>query len=199
MDFLEGFLMGPVWSDTEYETRRHVGFFWLVGWLFLAVFAFFLVYPDKRPGWMGMPAFLPYVLFFLLSILTPLACRYYYRLNLGLKIVILICLAAKFGFGFLAFLQYWQSRISIDFSTMPQNALTYINDVIARSTDYFSGLGSGTSMLVGIIAGGLVIVLTFAGGLLAATVLPAIYLIVMKLIQRGIDMLARSVIFKQID
>ena len=27
MDYLEGFLLGPVWSDTEYETRSHKVFF----------------------------------------------------------------------------------------------------------------------------------------------------------------------------
>lgn len=199
MDFLEGFLMGPVWSDTEYETRRHIGFFWLIGWLFLAAFAFFLVYPDKAPAWLGMPTYLPYIFFFLLALLTPLACRFYYRLNIALKIPILMLLALKFVFGFLAFLQFWQSRITVDLSTLPQNALEYINTVIARSTDYFSGLGDGTSMLVGIIAGGLLIVLTFAGGLLVATVLPSLYLILMKMIQRGIDLLARATLFREID
>jgi len=199
MDFLEGFLMGPVWSDTEYETRRHIGFFWLIGWLFLAVFAYFLLYPDKAPAWMSMPAYLPYILFFVMALLTPFACRYYYKLNIMLKVAILILLAAKFAFGFLAFLHFWQSRITVDLATMPQTMLEYINAVIARSTEYFSGLGDGTSMLVGIIAGGLLIVLTFAGGLLIATVLPALFLVLMKIIQRGIDMLARATIFREID
>lgn len=199
MDFLEGFLMGPVWSDTEYETRRHIGFFWLIGWLFLAVFAYFLLYPDKMPGLVKMPAYLPYVLFFILALLSPLACRYYYRLNIILKVVILALLAGKYAFGFLAFLQFWQSRITVDLSTLPQTSLEYINSVIAKSTEYFSGLGDGTSMLVGIIAGGLLIVLTFAGGLLAATLLPALYLLLMKLIQRGIDMLSRAMLFREID
>lgn len=199
MDFLEGFLMGPVWSDTEYETRRHIGFFWLIGWLFLAVFAYFLVYPDKAPAWLAMPTVLPYIFFFFLSLVTPLICRFYYRLNIALKIPILALLAIKFAFGFLAFLHFWQSRITVDLSTLPQTSLEYINTVIARSTDYFSSLGDGTSMLVGIITGGLLIVLTFAGGLLAATVLPALYLVLMKLIQRGIDLLARATLFREID
>ncbi|HAL74163.1 MAG TPA: hypothetical protein DCM45_03600 [Clostridiales bacterium] len=199
MDFLEGFLMGPVWSDTEYETRRHIGFFWLIGWLFLTVFAYFLIYPEKAPAWLAMPTYLPYIFFFFLAFLTPMICRYYYRLNIALKIPILLLLALKFVFGFLAFLHFWQSRITVDLSTLPQNALEYINTVIARSTDYFSGLGDGTSMLVGIIAGGLLIVLTFAGGLLASTVLPALYLVLMKIIQRGIDLLARATLFREID
>jgi hypothetical protein len=199
MDFLEGFLMGPVWSDTEYETRRHIGFYWLVGWLFLAVFAFFLLFPEKQPGWLSMPGFLPWLLFFAMALLTPLACRYYYRLNIVLKIVILILLAAKFILAFIAFLQIWQSVISIDLATLPQTLLEYINDVIAKATKYFASLGEGTSMLVGIISGGLLIVLTFAGGLLAATVIPALYLVVLKLAQRGIDLLARVAVFKEID
>ena len=89
MDFLEGFLMGPVWSDTEYETRRHVGFFWLVGWLFLAIFAFLLLYPEKAPVWLSMPGYLPYVMFFVLALASPFACRYYYRMNVFVKVAIL--------------------------------------------------------------------------------------------------------------
>ena len=146
-----------------------------------------------------MPGYLPYILFFVLALISPFACRYYYRMNIFVKVAILVLQAAKFGFGFVAFLQFWQSRITVDLSTMPQNLLEYINDVVAKSTGYFSSLGEGTSMLVGIIAGGLLIVLTFAGSLLAATVLPAVYLVVLKLIQRGIDMLARVALFREID
>lgn len=103
MDFLEGFLMGPVWSDTEYETRRHTGFFWFIGWLFLALFAFSIVYPERLPTWLDMPAFLPYVGFFILALATPIGCRYYYQLNIAAKLGILALLVVKFSLGFVAF------------------------------------------------------------------------------------------------
>jgi hypothetical protein len=199
MDFLEGFLLGPIWSDTEYETRHHVGFYWLVGWATLAVFAFLAIYPEKAPGWLNMPDYLPFVLFFLLALLSPFASRYYYRLNLLVKIGILLLQILKFGFGFIAFLQFWRARFVIDLAAVPQSAMDYVNKTIASSSNYFASLGEGTGMLVGIVSGGLLVVLTFAGGLLLATVLPAIYLLVMQLIQRGIDLLARATVIRSLD
>jgi hypothetical protein len=199
MDFLEGFLLGPIWSDTEYETRRHTGFYWLLGWLTLFLFIYFVFYPDAMPGFLGMPRYLPILLFAILAIVSPLACRYYYQLNIFLKIGILIFQIFKFGFAFIAFFQFWllqQAELNMDIHTLPQVVLDYINTTIAKTTDYFTNLGQGVGMLVGIVSGGLKIVLIFAGYLLAATLAPVLFLIILKTIQRGIDLLARATIFR---
>jgi hypothetical protein len=199
MDFLEGFLMGPVWSDTEYETRRHTGFYWFIGWLFLTFFAYSVVYPERLPTWLEMPRYVPLVGFFLVALITPLICRYYYRMNIFVKLLILILLIAKYALGFVALFQFWRERINVDLSTAPADILEYINKTIAASTEYFSGLGDGPGMLVGIVAGGLLIVVVFAGGLLLATITPAIFLAVMKVIQRGIDELASQTVLRHLD
>jgi len=199
MDFLEGFLMGPIWSDTEYETRRHTGFYWLIGWLAIAAFAWLVIFPAKRPGFLNMPGFLPVLLFFLLSLGSPFACRYYYRLNIMLKLGILLLQIVKFGFAFVALFQFWLPRIQLDLATLPATLLDYVNKTVARTSDFFATLGSGLGMMMGIISGGLIIVLTFAGGLLAATLIPALYLVIAKLIQRGIDLLARTTVIKELD
>jgi hypothetical protein len=199
MDFLEGFLLGPVWSDTEYETRRHTGFYWFAGWLTLFVFAYLVISPDAVPSWFGMPRYLPVLLFSIFTLASPFACRYYYQLNILLKIGILIFQFLKFGFAFLAFFQFWLPKFSLDMEALPQAILDYINQTIAKATDYFANIGQGVGMLVGIASGGILIVLTFAGYLLAATVVPVLYLIILKTIQRGFDLLARATIFKYDD
>lgn len=196
MDFLEGFLLGPVWSDTEYETRRHIGLFWLIGWLNFAVFLLIAIFPDKTPNLFKLPLFVPIMLFFILALLSPLACRYYFKLNIFLKLGILIASAAKFCFGFVALIEYANSKVSIDMATAPQMLMDYINKSIAETSEYFSSLGEGAvSMIIGLIAGGLLIVLTFAGIVLLASVIPALLLVLMKLIQRGIDLLVRNKVF----
>jgi hypothetical protein len=199
MDFMEGFLLGPIWSDTEYETRRHTGFYWLVGWLTCAAFALLLVFPEKAPAWMEMPSYIPILLFGMLLLASPVASRYYYRLNILFKLGILLLQIMKFGFAFLSFFQYLLPKIDLDVSTLPQVAMDYVNQTIAKTTDYFSGLGEGLGMLVGIAAGGILVVLTLAGGLLIASLVPVIYLTVLKLMQRGIDLIARYTLFKEID
>lgn len=196
MDFLEGFLLGPVWSDTEYETRRHIGLFWLIGWLNFAVFLLFAIFPDKTPSLFKNPLFVPILLFFILTVLSPLVCRLYYKLNIFLKFGILIVSAAKFCLGFVALIEYANSLIVIDLATAPQMLMDYINKSIAGTSEYFSSLGEGAvSMIIGLIAGGLLIVLTFAGIILLASVIPALLLVLMKLIQRGFDLLVKNIIF----
>jgi hypothetical protein len=199
MDFLEGFLLGPIWSDTEYETRRHTGFYWFIGWLIFFGFTYLVVKPAAVPGWMGMPHYLPILFFFLFALLSPLACRYYYQLNILLRLGIIVFQLMKFGFAFLAFFQFLLPKFNLDLTALPQTGLDYINKTIANSTAYFENLGQGVGMLVGIVGGGLLIVLTFAGYLLVATLVPVLYLIIIKLIQRGIDLLARATLFRNMD
>lgn len=199
MDFLEGFLLGPIWSDTEYEQRRHTGLYWFIGWLLLAAFAIMVFFPDKAPSWINMPRFLPILLFLVLAIGSPFACRYYYQLNIFLKIGILLVQAAKYGFGLLALFQYFMPRIKLDPATLPQDALEYFNVTMAKTTDYFEGMGKALGMLVGIVSGGILIVLTFVFYLLAATIIPAVYLFILKIIQRGIDLLAKKLLLKDSD
>lgn len=199
MDFMEGFLLGPIWSDTEYETSRHTGFYWLLGWLICFAWGWLVAFPAKTPEWVNMPRFFPVLIFSIFALASPFACRYYYGLNVFLKFGILIFQILKFGFGILAFIQFWLPRIDLDLDTLPQKVLEYVNKTVAMTTDYFEGLGKGFGMLVGIASGGLLIVLTFAAGLFVATVAPALYLVALKMIQRGIDLLARRTLIKELD
>ncbi len=196
---MEGFLLGPIWSDTEYETRRHSGFYWLIGWLACAAFAVLIIFPEKAPAWIELPRYLPILLFSLLALTSPIVNRYYYRLNILLKLVILAIQILKYALAFLALFQYLLPMVDLDISSLPQTALEYVNQTVAKATDYFSSLGEGLGMLVGIATGGVLVVLTLAGGLLAASLLPVVYLLILKLIQRGIDLLARYTLFREVD
>ncbi len=197
MDFLEGFLIGPVWSDTEYETRRHIGFLWMIGWVFVAVFAFVLFFPDNSPFFLKMPMIVSIVLFIVLVLASPFICRPYYRLNIFLKIPILIALALKYFIGMIVLLQICQAFISIDKTALPMILLNYVNDSVSNATGYFASLGKGTDILVGILAGGIWVVITFGLALLVMTVIPALYMFALKLIQRGADQLAKTIIFNK--
>ena len=182
MDFLEGFLLGPIWSDTEYETRRHAGFYWLIGWIACASFAYMLAFPEKAPSWMGMPHYLPILIAIVIALGSPFAGRYYYRLNFFLKILILLLEILKFGMAFLALFQYLLPKYSLDLDALPQDILEFINQTIAKTTEYFAEVGEGLGMLLGIVSGGLLIVLVFVGGLLLASFIPIIYLAALKLV-----------------
>jgi len=200
MDFLEGFLLGPVWSDTEYETHRHTGFYWLIGWIIFGGYVWLqLLKPAAAEPWLNLPRYAPIIYFFLLTLASPFACRYYYRVNPLLKGLILLLEISKFLAAFLSLYQYSMPLYMLNLDTLPQTVLEYVNKTVAGTTESFQSLGQGVGMLVGLAGGGLLVVLTFLGILLAATLIPAFYLAAARLIQRGVDMLAHHFLLHDID
>ena len=60
-------------------------------------------------------------------------------------------------------------------------------------------MGQAVGMMVGILAGGLQVVLTFAGVLIAATLAPALFLFLIQLLQRGIDLIVHRTVLHNVD
>lgn len=56
MDYLEGSLIGPVWSDTEYKRRRHLGSHIILSVLMLL----FFVLAFAQPQWTAPFIFVSY-------------------------------------------------------------------------------------------------------------------------------------------
>lgn len=199
MDFLEGLLIGPIWSDTEYETRRHTGFYWLVGWLVCLLFAYLVLFPQKAGTWLELPAFFPVAVFIVLLIASPFINRFYYQLNIVFKVLILAVHAAKYSAVFYALFQRYLPGLSIDMAGLPQDGLEFVNQTIARATEFFQSWGQGTGMLLGIAAGGIMIVVTCLAVVIAATVAPAIIFALLRQLQHLVDYLVQRLVFKEID
>lgn len=199
MDFLEGFLLGPIWSDTEYETRRHTGFYWFVGWLTLGCYLWLQIKPGTASGLLGLPVSTPIIVFLIFLLGLPFACRYYYRMNFAVKGLIIAAEMIKLGAAFLAFFQNVMPRYTLNTVTLPEDLLEYVNQTIAKWTGSFESLGQGLGMLVGIVTGGLQVVLTMIIILLAATIVPALFLLVIQLIQHGLDLVVHRFVFQDID
>lgn len=199
MDFLEGFLLGPTWSDTEYETRRHTGFYWLIGWLVFLGYIWLQFDPPQARPWMSLPRWAPLLVFFFLLLAAPFTNRYYYRLNILLKLPVLALQAIKLAAAYLAVYQWVMPFYKLDVDLLPQELLEYINQTIAKSTETFTSMGQAMGMMVGVIAGGLQVVLTFVGILLVATIAPALFLVLLQLLQRGVDYLAHHTLLRNID
>jgi hypothetical protein len=199
VDFLEGFLLGPIWSDTEYETRRHTTLYWLIGWLACAGYVWLQLKPAVMQPWLDLPPLVPILSFCFLLIALPFASRYYYRLNFFLKLVILLLQLGKLAAAFLAFYQKVLPYYTINLDTLPQDMLDYVNQTIAKATETFATMGKAVGMMVGLAAGGLQVVLTLVGILLAASIIPALYLTLIQLLQRGVDYLAHRTLLRNLD
>ena len=199
MDFLEGFLLGPIWSDTEYETRRHTGFYWLIGWLACFLYIWLQLPPGPLQPWRELARWATVAVFAFLLIASPFACRYYYRLNFLIKPIVLGLQLVKLAAAFLALFQYVLPLYTIQVDLLPEQLLEYVNQTIAHATETFAAMGQAVGMMVGIIAGGLQVVLTFVGILLAATLVPALFLVMLQLLQRGVDYLMHRTLLRNLD
>jgi hypothetical protein len=122
--------------------------------------------------------------------------RYYYRFNILYKSSRPVIHTVKYGLVLYALVVYALQRVTFDRSKLPDDLLDYINQTIESSTGLFSGWDKGLGMLLGIIAGGLRIALTFIFGLLALTVLPALMIFAARMIQQLIDWLVHRFIYR---
>ena len=190
MDFLEGFLLGPLWSDTEYENRKHTGLFWFFGLSTCALLAYLFLYPKKLPILLDTNLTGLIALFALISLVSPLISHIYYRMILPVRLAILMLQSLKLFTGMLVLIRLALPKIGINTDTLAKDALDLINTIIGSSTDYFTKLAQGTGMLIGIVVGGLGVVLALAAAIVAALVLPIVWLAFLRMIQRGIDLLA---------
>ena len=95
MDYLEGLFLGPLWSDTDYENRRHTGLFLLYGLSVVGVIA----YSYLTGGFAGLLAghqILKIILLMLLFLASPFMCFRYYRMPTWVKLPVLLAEAAKY-------------------------------------------------------------------------------------------------------
>ncbi|MDD2375501.1 MAG: hypothetical protein PWP10_3154 [Clostridiales bacterium] len=197
MDFLEGFLLGPLWSDTEYETQRHIGFHLFLGALISGGFLWLLIFPDKLAFWLSLPGAL-YVVFFLLFLFaTPFTARMYYQFNLPLKILVLLVQICKLIAVFLFTYKIMLPKYELNMAELPQLAMDEINLSISSSTEFFERFGRTTGMLLGIVGGGLMIVLRLALIIGAAIIVPVLIIYAVRLVQWAWDYFTQRYILRE--
>lgn len=189
MDFLEGALLGPLWSDTDYATRKHTGFNLLISLVFWAGLAWLfyrvntagtpLLLRETAPNWIFLA-----LLCFLLS---PFLSLIYYRLPLVGRLPVLAFMFAKFGMMYLAVFKWLAPNLEINFSSALTSLTVFLNDTVGTFIEYYteryhtSGLFVSAAVLV--IVGLIVGLLT----LLAVCTLPYLYFALLRWFQAVLD------------
>jgi len=198
MDFLEGFLMGPHWSDTEYESRHHIGFYLLTGLIIAGCFGYLLVQPEQADRWVWPWPVLG-LLLFLLMLLNPFLCNRYYRQNRLIRLLILLVLMIKNLLAILLLFALALPMVHLDLTNIADNLLNLTNESIAAMTDRFSALNNASAMIFGIIAGSLLMLLRAALVVAIGTLVPCLTLLVVRWLQKGIDWIIRKQLIPEMD
>ncbi len=196
MDYLEGLFLGKIWSDTDFENRRHLGLFMLYGLLVESIVLYNFVF-DKRLMGFGNFGVLNTILFILLFLACPFICFRYYRMPLPGKIIILLekifksYLVASFTVNQIT------SRITIQKSGLQDYVINYLNSTLESYTEKFAGSAGSFATVIAVLAGGVHVVLVAALVIAAAVIIPGIIYLIFVGLQFGYDWLINRFVIKR--
>ncbi len=198
MDYLEGALLGPVWSDTDYENRSHKGAALLISTAFWAGFVYHLLsfYADNLSPWLQTPSI--WLLATLAGVLVaPVLCYYYYNLPLPFRFVVLAFQAAKYVAAVLIIYSLIIPAISLNFDSLLPDLIEWMDSTVGtfveRNTEVYELFGLLVSGIV-LVLGGLI---AFVLAVVAIVLSPILYIQVVKYTQRLFDLMFLS-LMKQI-
>lgn len=188
MDYLEGALLGRLWSDTDFENRRHrvavlslCAVFWL--------YAFYLIYLQNFVGTPGLIRlfFIWFLIGGLLFAVSPLLCYVYYSTPLPLRWLFLALEALKYYFAYLFLYCLVIPLIRFDKDRLVADLMAWMNGMVTR---FFEGgkldlkLTSIITQVILLALGGLLVVLLLFAVL---ALVPIFYMKLLKLLQYTID------------
>lgn len=186
MDYLEGLLLGRLWSDTDYENRRHLSLFILYG-LFVDLL---VVYNYLTGGFNTLitGGFLAKVIIFVvLFFFCPALCFSYYRMPLWGKIPVLAAQLAKFGALTLLITAWARPKLSVSFGDLRDFLISYLNKTLERFTEKYVDTAGTFATVLGVISGGVYIVVVVLLNLIAAVLIPGLVFCVARFLQYWYD------------
>lgn len=186
MDYLEGLLLGPLWSDTDYENRRHFSLFILYG-----LFVDLLVVYNYLTGSLNTlisGAFLPKVIVFVvLFFFCPALSFAYYRMPLWGKIPVLAAQLTKFGALTLLITAWARPKLSISVGDLKDFLISYLNKTLERFTEKYVDTAGTFATVLGVISGGVYVVIVVFVNVLLAIVIPGLVFCVARFLQYWYD------------
>ena len=190
MDYLEGLLLGRLWSDTDYENRKHFGLFILYGLFVDAIL---------ERGLLGFGIIGPIhiAVFVLLFLANPLICFRYYRMPWWGKIMILLVKIFKAYLIISYTVSLLLPRLSVRVDDLQDYLIGYLNLTLEKYTEKFAATVGSFSTVVGVLAGGVHVVGTVLLFTLAFIVIPSLIFLAVKFVQLAWDWVVNMLIIKR--
>lgn len=196
LDYLEGLLLGRLWSDTDFENRKHFGLFVIYGLLVDAI-VLYLYISGKGLLNFGIIGPIHIAVFTLLFLANPFISFRYYRMPWWGKILVL---AVKIYKSYLI-ISYTVSlllpRLSVQVDDLQDFLMTYLNGTLEKYTEKFQASAGSFSTVLGVLAGGVHVVGTVLLYALAAIIIPGLIYLAVKLVQYVWDWVVNTLIIKR--
>ena len=189
-------MLGRLWSDTDYENRRHFWLFIIYGLLCNCIILYTYLFGKKLLGCgdFGMPMFAVFIVLFVAS---PFINFRYYRMPLAGKILVL---AEKIFKSYLV-LSYTVSimlpRLTVNAGDLQTNVIDYLNRTLEQYTTKYATSSGSFATVTGVLAGGLHVVLMILINLVVIMVIPGLIYIAFRICQFVWDWLINTLILKR--
>jgi len=188
VDYMEGLFLGTLWSDTDYENRKHTGLFIVYGMLVCGLIAL-NYFTGSFSGLLASQRTLKLVLFLILFLASPFLCFRYYRYSVWIKIPILLVQALKY-FLLTVLLTTWVMPFTnISFPKLQTSFLDFVNSTLASATERFAESAGTFSTVLGVITGGIYIVFLAVVFVILAVMIPGTVVLLVRLVQYAYDKL----------
>lgn len=193
MDYMEGLFLGSLWSDTDYENRRHINLFILYGLLVCGVVVL-SSFTGQFADLLGGHRLLKLAFFLLLFLASPFLSFRYFRYPLYIKLPILLAQCLKYFILTILFTTWTLPFVTLATSNVQEDIVTFLNKTLESSTKMFVDSAGTFSTVLGVITGGVYIVFLFAAIVLLAILIPGTVFLIAKLLQFGYDKLVSKFI-----
>ena len=196
LDYLEELLLGRLWSDTDYENRKHFGLFVLYGLLVDAIILYIYILERGLLGF-GNIGPIHIAVFVLLFLANPFICFRYYRMPWWGKIMILLVKIFKSYLIISYTVSLLLPRLNVRVDGLQDYLISYLNQTLEKYTEKFAATAGSFSTVVGVLAGGVHVVGVVLLYILAAIVIPSLIYLAVKLIQLAWDWVVNMLIIKR--
>ena len=197
MDYLEGLFLGSLWSDTDYENRKHITLFVLYG-LLVCAFVSICYFTGQFADLLGGQRILKLVIFLVLFLATPFLNFRYYRYPLWVKIPILLVDAFKYFTMTILFTTWIVPYLSISAADLQVFIIDFLNRTLESMTKVFAESAGTFSTVLGVITGGIYVVFLFAAVLILAVLIPGTVFLLVKFLQFAYDKLISKYILSNL-
>ncbi len=189
-------MLGKLWSDTDYENRKHFWLFIIYGLLCNCIVLYTYIAGKTLLGFgvVGMPLFAAFIILFVAS---PFINFRYYRMPLWGKLLVL---AEKIFKSYLV-LSYTVSlilpKITVNMGDLQTVIVDYLNKTLETYTTKYAASSGSFATVTGVLAGGLHVMLVVLLNLAVIMVIPGLIYIAFRVAQFVWDWLINTLILKR--
>lgn len=196
MDFWEGALIGPVWVQTDYQDRKHRGFYFALGVvciLFLLAYVFF----DRLAFFLPLPNFVYLLIAIFLTLALPFAGARYRAMSLPVKVLVLFAYAFQYIAAWSFVVKLTSQYVTLEIMDLFMAFGNMANSIMVTASGLFSFLGGIASTLAGMVMGGVLMGLAGILAFILSIYIPLIVFFILKRLQRLVDALVLKTFFSE--